>query len=113
MSRYIDVTPFVAELQTYINYIKKKHGDCAVTKTLETVIEQISELPTADVAPVIHAHWIDTGESEIVCSHCGHLTIHLDFEDKTIEMSDGLAFALCNPPYCKHCGAKMDEVAER
>lgn len=50
---------------------------------------------TADVAPVIHAHW--TGVSPMVdtimCSNCGWNYPTNDFAT----------------PYCPSCGAKMDE----
>ena len=60
--------------------------------------KMIGLLPSADVAPVIHAHWIfehhprDTGYYfiRIVCSNCGLKT-------------DGKS------KYCPNCGAKMDE----
>ena len=50
-------------------------------------------LPAADVAPVVHARWemrpID-GKEKSCCTHCG---------------SPNKQYS---PPYCPHCGAKMD-----
>lgn len=64
----------------------------------------------ADVAPVRHAHWIDTGDGYIKCSSCGYSTPHIDFEDTTLTLPDiGEVMAYGAPPYCKHCGARMDE----
>jgi hypothetical protein len=49
----------------------------------------IRELPAADVAPVVHARWIDR-DGKTWCSRC-------DASNKQYK-----------PPYCPHCGAKMD-----
>lgn len=56
----------------------------------------VSERPTADVKPIVHAHWIKGIVADITCSNCD-FPIYAD--DKTIHK---LA-------YCPHCGAKMDE----
>lgn len=69
----------------------------------EDVISSIENAPAADVAPVVHAHWIDmqyeSGMAE--CSVCG------ETYDCTEEMFD--AFAMFYH-YCPNCGAKMDEA---
>ena len=58
-------------------------------------IEDIENQPTADVAPVVHGHWIRQDESftRFKCSNpkCG------------IENCNGFE------NYCPHCGTKMDE----
>lgn len=52
-----------------------------------------------DVAPVMHAHWIDwgirddDGNGEYTCSRCDHSDKH----SPNIRV-----------PYCWYCGAKMD-----
>lgn len=56
--------------------------------------DELLRLPDADVAPVVHAKWIMkdvSGEIKAVCTHCGK-------PNKQYQ-----------PPYCPHCGAKMDE----
>lgn len=59
-----------------------------------TAIQIINEAPTADVAPVVHGHWIRQDESftRFKCSNpeCG------------IENCSGFE------NYCPNCGAKMD-----
>ena len=60
-------------------------------------IKVVSERPTADVKPIVHAHWIKGIVADITCSNCD-FPIYAD--DKTIHK---LA-------YCPHCGAKMDEL---
>ena len=60
-----------------------------------TAIQIINEAPTADVAPVVHGHWIRQDESftRFKCSNpeCGAEN-YGGFEN-----------------YCPNCGAKMDE----
>ena len=55
---------------------------------------QINNIPTANVAPVVHAHWerkayFPDGTPAWVCSRCGH--------------PEEVKYSHCN------CGAKMDE----
>lgn len=57
-------------------------------------IDNLLSLPAADVAPVVHAHWIRCGDTPHFfvdeCSECHTLTIDAD-------------------AFCGACGAKMDE----
>ena len=55
----------------------------------------IDAIPTADVVPVVHAHWIDYGYV-LCCSSC----------------LKGVIRQLHNPvhSYCEYCGARMDEL---
>ena len=53
------------------------------------IFEIISEIPAADVAPVVHGRWICHDDGVITCSECGNA-----------ESSDSY--------YCRYCGAKMD-----
>lgn len=56
---------------------------------------KISNFPTADVAPVVHAYWKrvdkDDGGHDTVCSHCSTPIV-----------------TYLETPYCHNCGAKMD-----
>lgn len=62
-------------------------------------VSDIDAMPSADVAPVVHARWInwgiynDDGNGEYTCSCCGHNDKH----SPNIRV-----------PYCWYCGAKMD-----
>ncbi len=72
----------------------------------------LADMPTADVAPVVHGVWIPVHESEIsgwnpevagidpiggyICSACKNEAIY-DCNDKFV-LSD----------YCPNCGARMD-----
>lgn len=66
---------------------------------LEFAIDILNDMPYSDVAPVIHAHWEDwvyntidgKGEVKAICSRCRE-------PNKQYK-----------PPFCPHCGAKMDE----
>lgn len=60
-------------------------------------IKVVSERPTADVKPIVHAHWIRGMFADMICSNCN---FPLVIYDKTINKVD----------YCPHCGAKMDEL---
>lgn len=78
--------------------------------TPEEFAEYLYELPTADVAPVVHGRWklLHKGDwtSVFVCSVCGRR--------ETITESESYNSQLKMPrkyPYC-HCGAKMDECNE-
>ena len=67
-----------------------------------------SESPSADVVPVVHAHWIRWKEPKVTnpvykCSNC-------EF-DITVDASPNvdIGFWIEDFRYCLHCGAKMDE----
>lgn len=55
--------------------------------------------PAADVALVIHAHWVQTSKGVIYCSNCGAVCgIGAHIEEVTEDQH-----------FCYYCGAKMDE----
>jgi len=70
----------------------------------DDVIRSIEDAPAADVAPVVHAHWIfedfdRDGDLFAVCSHCKSVVF---VESKNvIKVNSG--------NFCMWCGAKMDE----
>ena len=60
--------------------------------TPEEFAEYLYELPAADVAPVVHAQWIDDGSGIIICPECKRgYNLHAKYTH-----------------YCPNCGAKMD-----
>ena len=65
-------------------------------------LQSISDMPGADVAPVVHGHWIEQEDGNLdtyyTCSSCKE-----DF--------DLIAGTPCENlyNYCPNCGAKMDE----
>lgn len=67
--------------------------------------DSIDDIPTADVAPVVHGHWIkkihewDLGDppsdyTDFTCSKC-----KIRVQNKT--------------PFCSECGARMDEEEKK
>ena len=54
----------------------------------------VREYPTEDVAPIVHAHWIDTLYGW-ACSNCE------EEQEYTLFLK-----------HCPECGAKMDEVTK-
>lgn len=76
-----------------------KSVDDRICEGLYEAIELINEIPTADVAPVVHARWITRSDKGVVsmthpymCSRCWRVEMNKE-------------------PYC-NCGAKMDGGAE-
>ena len=62
-------------------------------------LQSISDMPAADVAPVVHGRWIYKGDSDMwVCNRCGR-SVNADPEGIDL--------------YCYHCGAKMDEKEDK
>ena len=68
---------------------------------IESVLEYVENLPSADVAPVVHGRWIvrfggPYNRRRCYCSHCGK--------------HNGVGGIAKNQekPYCPNCGAKMD-----
>lgn len=91
MAEYIDRDAALAQC--------KRHNDY----TGWSIADGIEAIPAADVAPVVHGRWemrptgmaTDTGpEYKAYCTVCNE-------PNKQYQ-----------PPYCPHCGAKMDGGAE-
>ena len=64
---------------------------------LRKAIKRIHELPSADVAPVIHSRWIKTADGA-ECENCGREAVYQIVDDHW-EYEN----------FCPHCGAKMDK----
>ena len=64
-------------------------------------LDSIDEQPSADVQPVVHAHWIEhkltKGGSLFECSNC----------EEEFEFEAGTPQSSCYY-YCPYCSAKMD-----
>lgn len=60
--------------------------------TLLDIMRKIRQLPTIDVEPVVHGHWVTERAISVfpICSNCNTVNA-------------------CRSPYCGGCGAKMDE----
>lgn len=62
----------------------------------EDVISSVENAPAADVAPVVHGHWIED-HGYLKCPECS-VMVKCDFT----------FFDIGNWDYCPNCGAKMD-----
>lgn len=95
MTIYIDAKRYKKKL---LNWAKDCDQDDAdqvhVGQVIEDCAYSIDDEPSADVSPVIHAHWNKFRNFETVfeCSNC--LSVYSECGDDT---------------YCRNCGAKMDE----
>ena len=63
-------------------------------------LQSISDMPAADVAPVVHGRWIEDHDY-LKCPECG-VMVKRDFT----------FFDIGDWNYCPNCGAKMDETVE-
>ena len=91
MPRYVNIDEYLKD--TFCD----KFDDCILE---EECLECWARQHTEDVAPVIHAEWIDLyveGASVTgCCSHCGWEVYLYDTD-------------VVGMPYCPNCGAKMDK----
>lgn len=64
------------------------------------VLREVSDAPTADVAPVRHGQWKYNTDFQVWnCSECG----------ENPHKGTGVVVVEENlPPYCPHCGVRMD-----
>lgn len=64
-------------------------------------LRDLYDIPAADVAPVVHAHWCEDPvfDNFYYCSHC-YAGFKSDYT------------ALVDEKYCGNCGARMDERIE-
>ena len=70
------------------------------TGLADCIARDISELPAADVAEVVHGRWYmldDCANAGLYCSACRRRVHHEEFAYKKLRSK-----------YCPHCGARMD-----
>lgn len=72
--------------------IRVVNGQSSLTMTRSSLIDSISKLPAADVAPVVHGRWIALHDEFCTCSICKY-PVYLMWDQTN---------------YCPNCGAKMD-----
>lgn len=76
-------------------YLKRETVIDLITRRYENpeiCTQEINSIPTADVAPVVHAQWIEDGSGIIICPECKRgYNLHAKYTH-----------------YCPNCGAKMD-----
>ena len=90
MARYIDADALYVNIKAECNPYGKPtisfDDGCKV-------LDMIRRTPTADVAPVVHAHWRLVSLNLWDCTNCHYV---VDYVNKKSN-------------YCPDCGAKMDE----
>lgn len=97
MAEYVDrerlKEAFITDLQTL---------QTVDEHTLNLVILEIEEAPTADVAPVVHGRWEKCGNTKhkMYCKNCGG--------ERLFKKIKNGYFLVVDSAYCPHCGAKMD-----
>ena len=108
MAKYINLEELM-KFPIRHNHYDKEHGSKDFIYGIETVLEYAENLPAADVAPVVHGHWIigvDNDDFDIKCSKCEWTDT---FEVAGIAAVERIAKAM---HHCLNCGAKMDEMIE-
>ena len=114
MAEYIDRESFLKDIEErYCLPCKeagRDHNGCKCRACwVDDMCGEVIDAPAADVAPVVHGHWIikktSAGASYTVCSHC-NASVKYNDEYGTVVMN------LKGANYCPNCGAKMDEVGE-
>lgn len=101
MDRYIDADEFGT-------WLANEYFTFGRIKEIPPVITAVHRFPQADVAPVIHAHWIRkrmlSHDGELYCSNCEWTPEVIAVGGTTVH-----DLQLADVYYCPHCGAKMDE----
>lgn len=68
------------------------------TGLADCIASEITSIPAADVAPVVHGRWVSVaGKRDRICSRCLRNEPYKNADD------DAEVFE-----FCPHCGAKMD-----
>lgn len=104
MSKYLDFNIIVNKLVDWYNDLAGIYGnDKDYVKGYYSAIEDIMDVPEADVEEVRHGKWIYKGHHEMMghvfqCSVCKRWM----FANSTEHVIEGY-------PYC-HCGAKVESV---
>lgn len=102
MSRYIDADKLAKYFKEKCRILLPgaKAGDRTLIAQCDTYYSAqaaVINSRSADVVPVVHAHWIPHYD---------------DFDGLVNECSHCHAEGMIDGKYCPNCGAKMDEVTE-
>ena len=105
--RFIDANNLIEEIREERCYNCRNFKDmkCDYCGTAD-YIYMIEDMPAADVAPVVHAHW-QPYEDTVQCSACGFGTF-MDgyfFVHGECTHANDRSFRFS---FCPNCGAKMD-----
>lgn len=92
MKEYIEQAVAIERARNELDLINKSHWSA------DEIVDFLKRLPAADVAEVIHAHWVKPtkiGWRSVDVPHCSYCK----------EIPCGVDM---NTHYCPNCGAKMD-----
>jgi len=99
MSEYVDKIEVLKRVEKYSLIHGSSEGH--YSGVADCIGEEVEDIPPADVAPVVHARWIDNGRGGrahvLFCSNCGWLDGY--------PIEDRFNYYPC-------CGAKMDEIED-
>lgn len=105
MARYVDVEPISNQYHNTPRHCESEY-DIGYFAALDRVDDDLSNVPTADVAPVIHAQW-EKDNDTIKCSNCGFGMFPTEYFFK-----NGVCFSAHDvnyrPKACPDCAALMD-----
>lgn len=91
MAEYVEKAAFREHLDSVPPFTKYGQRDPIYDFAKTVFLSELAAYPAADVAPIIHARWIEEDGVQ-TCSNCGEEHEWIDYR----------------APYCDACGAKMD-----
>lgn len=106
MARYIDVEPISSQYHNTPRRCESEY-DIGYFAAIDKIDDDLNNAPTADVAPVVHAHW-----------RGWQTTAFIGLRDDGEPKYAGRIFYRCSKcrtgtvvktKCCPHCGALMDE----
>ena len=118
MPRYIDADAFIAEKRKqYCKECDRRKGKRNGKQTtlyeigeapcracgIDDMIDDIEDAPTADVAPVVHAHWIPIYHRMYHCNDKIGEMVQTGYKCSACGIEEEYAWQICR------CGARMDE----
>ena len=96
MPRYIDADLILPEMESKLDM-----QELYLPVHFQELI--MDEIPTADVVPIHHGHWIEEYD-------CGYITPHCSECGETALTKEETSYDYVYSNYCPHCGAKMDKT---
>ena len=103
MAEYIERT---AAVKTVLR-MRRPENSVAQNRMLSIIQMDISKLPAADVAPVVHGRWEGVDSSYWRWTPSGGVSVaHITYRCERCGRG-----TVVKTHYCPHCGAQMDGVA--
>ena len=96
MARYIDADLILPEMESKLDM-----QELYLPVHFQELI--MDEIPTADVVPIHHGHWIEEYD-------CGYITPHCSECGETALTKEETSYDYVYSSYCPRCGAKLDKT---